>query len=144
MKLSRAVVLVSMLVVAAAGFGLAGVAALAGTGASAGRVTVTEVEYKLTLSSTHLATGKTTFVVMNKGKVAHSLSISGPGLKKRLIAGTLMPGTSRSVTVSLRAGSYALWCPQPGHAALGMKTSFMAGSASSAPAGTSTSKSAWG
>jgi uncharacterized cupredoxin-like copper-binding protein len=146
MKLSRAVVLVTMVVAAAAGVGLAGMAALAGTGASAGRVTVTEVEYKITLSSTHLASGKTTFVVMNKGKVAHSLEVSGPGLNKRLIAGTLMPGTSRSVTVTLKAGSYALWCPQPGHAALGMKTAFKAGSATTGgtSGGTTTTKSAWG
>jgi uncharacterized cupredoxin-like copper-binding protein len=83
---------------------------------------------------------------MNKGKVAHSLEVSGPGLKKRLIAGTLMPGSSRSVTVTLKAGSYALWCPQPGHAALGMKTAFKAGSATTGgtSGGTTTTKSAWG
>jgi plastocyanin len=91
-------------------------------------VTVTEVEYKLTLSPSKLAPGKTTLVVVNKGKLAHSLSISGPGLKKRLIAGTIKPGVSRSVTVTLKAGSYTLWCPVPGHAALGMKKTVKVGS----------------
>jgi uncharacterized cupredoxin-like copper-binding protein len=134
MKISRGVVVASMLTLAVAGAGLAGMAAVAGTTTT--RVTVTEVEYKLTLSRTHLSAGKTTLMVVNKGKLAHSLEISGPGLKKRLIAGTIMPGASRSVTVTLKAGSYSLWCPIDGHANLGMKTTLKAGAA--------TSGSSWG
>jgi uncharacterized cupredoxin-like copper-binding protein len=129
-----------MLVVAAVGFGLAGMAAFAGT--KAARVTVTEVEYKLTLSSSKLAPGKTTLMVVNKGKLAHSLSISGPGLKKRLIAGTIKPGSSRRVTVTLKAGSYTLWCPVPGHAALGMKQTVKVGSTTTTTGGITT-KSTW-
>jgi plastocyanin len=141
MKISRAILVASMLAAVAAGAALGAMAAIGGS--SAARVTVTEVEYKLTLSSTHLAAGKTTLVVMNKGKLAHSLEISGPGLKKRLIAGTLMPGSSRSVTVTLEAGTYSLWCPIDSHAKLGMKTTFKAGSASSSGS-TTTNKSSWG
>lgn len=143
MKISRAVMVASIFALVVAAAGLAVMAALAGTKTT--RVTVTEVEYKLTLSRSHLSAGKTTLVVVDKGKLAHSLSISGPGLKKRLIAGTIMPGSSRSVTVTLKAGTYTLWCPQPGHAALGMKTTLKAGSASTAgTGGTTTSGSAWG
>jgi plastocyanin len=142
-KISRMVVVAATAVAAAVGVGLAGMAALAGTQGSA--VKVTEVEYKLTLSPTHLSPGKTTLVVVNKGKVAHSLSISGPGVKKRLIAGTITPGTSRSVSVVLKAGSYALWCPVPGHAGLGMKTTLKVGSAGTTGTGaTTTTKSTWG
>lgn len=136
MRISRTVMVTSVLVLAMAGAGLAVMAALAGTKTT--RVTVTEVEYKLTLSRTHLSAGKTTLVVVDKGKLAHSLSISGPGLKKRLIAGTIMPGVSRSVTVTLKAGTYTLWCPIDSHAKLGMKTTFKAGS------GTSSGGSSWG
>ena len=75
MKISRALMIASVLALAITGAALAGVAAMAG--AKSARVTVTEVEYKLTLSRSHLAAGKTTFVVVNKGKLAHSLSISG-------------------------------------------------------------------
>ena len=143
MKISRAVMVASILALAVAGAGLAVMAALAGTKTT--RVTVTEVEYKLTLSRTHLSAGKTTLVVVDKGKLAHSLSISGPGLKKRLISGTIKPGTSRSVTVTLKAGTYTLWCPQPGHAALGMKTTLKAGSGTtSGTSGTTTNGSTWG
>jgi len=142
-KISRFVMVAAILAVALAGAALAGMAALAAT--KTARLTVTEVEYKLTLSRTHLAAGKTTLVVVDKGKLAHSLSISGPGLKKRLIASTIMPGTSRSVTVTLKAGTYTLWCPQPGHAALGMKTTFKAGSSTTgSTGGTTTGGSAWG
>jgi uncharacterized cupredoxin-like copper-binding protein len=142
-KISRAVVVTSILALAAAGAGLAVMAAMAGTKTT--RVTVTEVEYRLILSPAHLSAGKTTLVVVNKGKLAHSLQISGPGLKRRLIAGTIKPGTSRSVTVTLKAGTYALWCPQPGHAALGMKTTLTAGSSTTSGTGsTTTTKSVWG
>lgn len=98
---------------------------------------MTEVEYKLTLSRSHLSAGKPTLVLVDKGKLAHSLSISGPGLKKRLITGTIKPGSSRGVTVTLKVGTYTLWCPQPGHAALGMKTTFKAGSGSGSGGGSS-------
>lgn len=127
MKIPRAIVVASILALIV-GAGLAVMGALAGTTST--RVTMTEVEYKLTLSRTHVSAGKTTLVVVDKGKLAHSLSISGPGLNKRLIAGTIKPGTSRTVTVTLKAGSYTLWCPVPGHAALGMKTTLKAGSSS--------------
>lgn len=142
MKIPRTLLIASIVGAAVAGTAAVALAALATPKTT--RVTVTEVEYKLTLSRTHLAAGSTTLVVVNKGKIAHSLSISGPGLKKRLIAGTIMPGVTRSVTVTLKGGTYALWCPVPGHAALGMKTTLKAGSTTSGTGGTTTTKSAWG
>lgn len=128
MNTHRATFFVLMLMVTLAGAALAALTAAGGTASS--RLTVTEVEYRLTVSATHLAAGKTTIKVLNKGKLAHSLSISGPGLKKRLISGTIAPGGSRTVTVTLKAGSYALWCPVDSHAKLGMKTTVKAGSRS--------------
>jgi uncharacterized cupredoxin-like copper-binding protein len=143
MRISRAFLIAAVLTVVAAGAALGAMAAIGG--ASAAHVTVTEVEYKLTLSSTHVAAGPTTLLVMNKGKLAHSLEISGPMVKKRLIAGTIKPGTSRSVTITLEAGTYTLWCPIDSHAKLGMKTTFKAGTTSaSSTGGTTTTKSTWG
>lgn len=142
MKISRAILVASVLALTVAGAALASMAAMAS--AKTTRVTVTEVEYKLTLSRTHLSAGRTTFSVVNKGKIAHSLSISGPGLAKRLIAGTIRPGASRLVTVTLKAGTYRLWCPVPGHAALGMRTTLKAGSSTtSGGGGTTTSSGSW-
>jgi uncharacterized cupredoxin-like copper-binding protein len=142
-KISRAAMVASILVAAVIGAALAGMAALAGTRTA--RLSVSEVEYKLTLSPKRVPAGKTTLVVVDKGKVAHSLSIAGPGLNKRLIAGTIKPGSSRSITVTLKAGTYSLWCPVPGHAGLGMKTTLAVGpGTTSGTGGTTTTKSAWG
>jgi plastocyanin len=71
--------------------------------------------------------GTVTLVAVNKGKIAHSLAISGPGVASRRITGTIKPGTSRSLTVTLKAGTYTLKCPIDGHAALGMKTTLKSG-----------------
>jgi hypothetical protein len=45
-------------------------------------VTVTEHEYRITLSATSLPAGPVRLVVHNAGHVAHALSISGQGLAK--------------------------------------------------------------
>jgi plastocyanin len=120
-------VLVAAAVLSAAG--LAVMNALGGT--QSARVTVTETEYKITLSRTHIATGKTTFVVVNKGKLAHSLSIRGPGMTKRLIMGTIAPGSSHTAAVTLKSGTFTLWCPVDSHAKLGMKTTLKVGAGTS-------------
>jgi hypothetical protein len=73
----------------ALGLGLVVVLAIAGAafGARAGQSTVrkttvhvTEREYRITLSTKSLSTGTVRLVVHNAGKIAHRLSISGPGL----------------------------------------------------------------
>ena len=107
MKLRRAALFVLFLVCAVIGAGVAGLTAFGGT-----------------------TTTRLTITVVNKGKVGHSLSIGGPGLTKRLISGTIAPGSSRSLTVTLKAGSYAFWCPIDSHAKLGMKTTLKVGSGS--------------
>lgn len=132
------------IVLALAGATVAGVVAHAGTSGTPTRVTVTEKEYKLLLSRTSFKPGKYTFVVVNKGKVDHSLSIVGPGIKLAQLKGELESGASRSLTVTLKSGTYALWCPIDGHAGLGMKLKIKVsgGGATSQPAttgGTTTS-----
>jgi plastocyanin len=145
MKVSRIVVIAALLAMGAAGAALAGVVATGGT--STTRVTVTEKEYRLTLSRTHLAAGKYTLVAVNKGMLAHSLDIAGPGMKSRRIAGTIKPGATGSLSVTLKTGSYSIWCPVAGHAALGMKTTLRVGAASTGTTTTSggtTTKKSWG
>jgi uncharacterized cupredoxin-like copper-binding protein len=139
--------------------GLAG-AALAGvvshSAAKATRVTVTEREFKLTLSmagkvvpTAHsFKAGAYVFVAVNRGKVAHSLAISGPGIKLKRIPGTIRPGASHTLAATLRKGTYKLWCPVPGHAGLGMRATMkVAGAPSPAPpppTTTSGGSGAWG
>jgi uncharacterized cupredoxin-like copper-binding protein len=119
------------------------------------RVTVTESEYKIAVAPAKLQAGKTTFVVRNRGKLAHALDISGPGLKTVKVP-TIAPGKSRTVTVKLGGGTFKLWCPIPGHAALGMTRSLTvtgtaasggatSGGGGATPPGTTTdSGDAWG
>ena len=129
----------------------AAVAALMGQRSAHGtRVTVTESEYKIVVAPAKLRAGTATFVVRNHGKLAHALDISGPGLATVKVP-TIAPGTSRTVTVKLGGGTFKLWCPIPGHAALGMTRSLaVAGTASTGGAGgtttgsTTSSGDAWG
>ncbi|HEY8703585.1 MAG TPA: hypothetical protein VIL98_02435 [Gaiellaceae bacterium] len=120
--------------------------ALAGAavGALAGRssvrkttVRVTEREYRISLSTKSLPAGPVLLVVHNAGRVAHRLSISGPGLSAATTP-TIQPGATRSLRVTLGGGSFKLWCPLGSHAASGMKTSLSVRGAVLPPVGTST------
>jgi uncharacterized cupredoxin-like copper-binding protein len=126
---------------AALSLALAG-AAIAGIvvhhGGAASRVLVVLREYRITLDHRTVAAGKTTFVVANRGKIVHAFAIGGPGIGRRRIRGTIAPGRSRTLTVTLGAGSYRVWCPIPGHAALGMKTTLVATGAAAGGSGATT------
>jgi hypothetical protein len=114
----------------AVSLGLVVVLAIAGAafGAKAGQsssrkttVQVTEREYRISLSTKTLPSGTVRLVVHNAGKVAHRLSISGPGLSAKTTP-SIPPGATRALTVTLGGGSFTLWCPLASHASLGMKT----------------------
>ena len=135
MKSLRTVFLIPFSLVAflpaACGGGGSGSAGPATTGGVAGatksngamhRVTATETEYRIQLSQTSLQPGTYTFVAVNKGKLAHSLEIDGPGVSDRRISGTIPPGGTQSLTVTLEHGSYELYCPVDSHKKLGMDT----------------------
>lgn len=87
---------------------------------SGNQVTATETEYHIQLSQMTLQPGTTTVVAVNKGKVGHSLEINGPGVSNQRIAGTIPPGNSKQLTVTLQQGSYEIFCPIDGHKGLGM------------------------
>jgi uncharacterized cupredoxin-like copper-binding protein len=98
---------------------------IAGCGASSGQssgtvVTATETEYQIVLSRTSFTPGTYTFVVTNHGLVTHSLEINGPGVNDVQLPQILGPGQSASMTVTLRPGSYDVFCQVDHHRALGM------------------------
>ena len=106
-------------------------AALALAGAAVGATTerstaakttvqVTVREYRISLSTRTLPSGTVHLVVHNTGKLAHRLSISGPGLSTT--TPTIAQGATRGLTLNLRGGAFTLWCPLGSHASLGMKT----------------------
>jgi hypothetical protein len=126
---------------------LGGVAVLALGGAAAGlaipslpaktTVTVTEREYRISLSMKSLPAGPVRLVVHNAGHVAHALSVSGPGLATRT-TGSIQPGATKTLQVTLGGGTLKLWCPIGRHAASGMKTSIAVHGVALPPIGTST------
>jgi len=103
------------------------------------QITATETEYHIQLSQMTLQPGATTFVAVNKGKVGHSLEINGPGVSNQRIAGTVSPGSSKPLTVTLQAGSYEIFCPIDGHKGLGMDVHITVGGGGSAGATTTNS-----
>jgi plastocyanin len=110
---------------------------VAGTTAtlSGHQVVATETEYRIQLSTMNLQPGRTTFVAMNKGHVAHSLEIDGPGVSDKRILGTIDPGSSKQLTVTLQKGSYEIYCPVDGHKQLGMDVHVAVGGGGGAGAG---------
>jgi uncharacterized cupredoxin-like copper-binding protein len=78
-------------------------------------VRVQEKEFKIALSTRTVHAGMVTFVVKNAGKVAHNLTIQG-GKATPNIDG----GGSAKLSVTLKKGTYTLYCSVPGHRQLGM------------------------
>jgi uncharacterized cupredoxin-like copper-binding protein len=85
---------------------------------TAATVQVTAKEYKFVLSRKSAPHGKTTFKVVNKGKVKHDFAIAGKKTKM------LKPHQSATLTVTLKKGKHPYKCTVPGHAQLGMKGVF--------------------
>jgi uncharacterized cupredoxin-like copper-binding protein len=82
-------------------------------------VNVTETEFAIALSQATFKPGAYTFVVKDDGKVSHNLNIKGPGITGTATS-TIKAGGSESITVTLAAGSYELWCSIGSHKASGM------------------------
>ena len=80
-------------------------------------VQVQEVEFKITLSTSQVPHGTVTFVVKNAGKIVHNLTIQQGGEH----TANLSAGSTANLTVTLKKGSYTLYCSIPGHRQLGMK-----------------------
>jgi uncharacterized cupredoxin-like copper-binding protein len=89
--------------------------AAAPQGATGKTVAVQEKEFKITLATSTVAAGPLTFVVKNVGKIQHDLTIQG-GKRTPLINA----GQTAKLSVTLKAGTYTLYCSVPGHRQLGM------------------------
>ena len=76
---------------------------------------VTETEFKIA-AATELKAGKITFDVTNDGAIPHDLAIVGIGQKTKEIPSK----GSAKLTVTLKPGTYELYCSIPGHKEAGM------------------------
>lgn len=82
----------------------------------ASAVDVTETEFKIALASTELKSGRITFDVTNDGAIPHDLAIVGVSQKTKEIPSK----GSAKLTVTLKPGTYELYCSIPGHKQAGM------------------------
>jgi uncharacterized cupredoxin-like copper-binding protein len=105
-------------------------------GASSAPTTVkaTETDFHIALSKKTFSPGTYTFVAINKGQVTHALKITGPGLKNSATK-DISPGQSAKLTVTFKKGAYDIFCPIPGHKAMGMNANIVVGSSSSGSSG---------
>jgi uncharacterized cupredoxin-like copper-binding protein len=79
-------------------------------------VQLTESEFKIVAASKQVKAGEITFKVKNDGKLAHDVAIAGTSEKTKLIP----PGGTAELKVTLKPGTYELYCTVPGHKAAGM------------------------
>jgi uncharacterized cupredoxin-like copper-binding protein len=113
-------------VAAGSGAAIVFTAAPASAASSTTTVRAVETDFHIKLSKTSFTAGKYVFVVQNKGQTTHSLKITGPGLSNAT-SKNVQPGQSTKLTVTFKKGAYDIFCPIPGHKALGMNMNVTVG-----------------
>jgi len=103
--------------------------------ATAQSVPVTLSEWKIELPRDTVHAGSVTFRLKNEGNMVHGFHVTGPGVEKD--APQIAAGQSLSLTVTLKPGTYELYCPMAEltHKQAGMvrKLTVIAGEAPAAP-----------
>src|SRR6267378_2029496 len=79
-------------------------------------------EWKVELSKRSVAAGSVTFTVENVGSIPHALEVEGQGSEQK--TAVIQPGSSATLTVTLKPGTYEVYCPvgEDSHKKLGMET----------------------
>ena len=95
-------------------------------------VAIRLTEWKVEASATRTAVGPVRFVITNAGTIPHAFEVEGRGLERE--THLLQPGQVDSLTLTLRAGTYELYCPvgAGSHEHLGMLTHLVVGSGAAA------------
>lgn len=114
---------------------------------AASRVSVKLVEFKVIPVPKRAPAGKVAFVVRNAGRLPHEFVVLKTSRAARKLpvkgsravevgrvgeTGTLKPGATRTLTLSLKPGHYVLLCNLPGHYKLGQFVDFTVAAAGSA------------
>ncbi|MEH0416194.1 copper-binding protein [Streptomyces sp. B21-083] len=107
-------------------------------GTSATQVTAVLTDFHIKLSTQNYRPGRYTFTAENMGHHQHALELVGPGGTNR--GKTLDPGQSAALTLTLKSGTYQVFCPIDGHRDLGMNTKIAVGG-TPAPSGSSSTTS---
>ena len=85
-------------------------------------VSVKMSEWKVTLSQETISAGAVAFTVTNAGTIPHALEVEGQGIEQK--TDVIQPGSSATLTLTLKAGNYEVYCPvgEDSHKKLGMET----------------------
>ncbi|MGZ8868192.1 MAG: hypothetical protein ACXW2P_07590 [Thermoanaerobaculia bacterium] len=97
-----------------------GVDAGANAQSATGDQEVQLLEYEIRMPQT-LPAGEQAFHVVNAGKELHSLEIEGNGVHSRLPS-DLSAGSSAHHAITLKPGTYTVYCPVKDHRQRGMST----------------------
>lgn len=89
-------------------------------GGAARSVGLTAKEFLFDPRDIAVGTGDVAFVVQNQGAIEHNLALLLRGGKTVPLIATIAPGQTMTVTVSLPAGDYTIYCSLPGHREAGM------------------------
>ncbi|HEV3284445.1 MAG TPA: hypothetical protein VG010_09580 [Solirubrobacteraceae bacterium] len=83
---------------------------------------VREHEYRIGLSRLSVSAGTVIVELDNEGQDAHDLRVAPVGSEQPVLSfAELRSGGRATQTVTLRRGTYRLWCSLPGHEAAGMR-----------------------
>src|SRR5882672_8504035 len=66
-------------------------------------------EWKVELSQDTITAGSVTFTIMNTGSIPHAFEVEGQGIEKE--TGVIQPGSSATLTLTLKPGTYEVYCP---------------------------------
>jgi len=77
--------------------------------AAAQAIPVTLSEWKVKLGRDTVPAGKITFQIKNEGQMTHGFFVRGNGVQQG--APDIPAGQSGSLTVTLKPGSYTIYCP---------------------------------
>jgi len=74
--------------------------------------------FKFNTTSLSAKAGKITITMSNPSAITHAIAVKGAGINKK--GSTVGQGSTSTVTVALKPGTYQFYCPVDGHAAAGM------------------------
>jgi plastocyanin len=79
-------------------------------------------EWSVKLSQGSVAAGAVTFTITNAGTIPHAFEVEGQGIERE--TDVIQPGKSATLTLTLKAGTYEVYCPvgDDSHKKLGMET----------------------